>query len=1698
MLSFVPFKQASAALVLLDDFAGSRIGARTVTLYPAANTSTTAQASFSESGGVATMVMGGAGNGIAGVRLAYDFSSYDMTSGGANTQFFLDFPQISRPNAPSATDSAVNVSISASDSHGVTGIYGTSVQSVSDFNIILNFDCSGGGVCFTPMPDFRHITRVEVLIMFPSNYTAGNYTTTVVLDTLWTTPTGGAFPPIPEASIAAVGSNPHYDSPIDFTVTFSTGPVYGFDANDVTIGGTAPGTKTATVTGSSPVYNIRVNGMTGAGTVTIQVRAGAITDNWSQSNTQIVTSPEIQYAVSSPPAFTSANTTTFQFLQPNTFSLTASGVPAPTFSRQSGTLPTGVTLDPDGTLHGTPETGGQFDLVFRATNFRGSIDQTFTLSVIGLPNIDDTTPPPSTAVVGTPYTHTFSVTAYPAATFSVSSGTLPPGLTLDSNGVLHGTPTTPNTYSGIQVRATNSEGSDDSAAFSIAVTCPTLTISPASLLGGTLGTAYSQSMSTASLTGTYTYVVMAGTLPAGLNLATDGTLSGTPTVFGTYSFMVTSTHDSTCTGSRASTLNIVPVINVGPASLPNGTAGISYSQTLTASGGAAPYTYAVTAGALPAGLSLATDGTISGTPTEAGSFGFTVTAADASTPTGYSGSANITLVIDLPTLTLLPTSLTNATAATAYSASMTALGGTSPYTYVMTAGALPTGLSLATDGTLSGTPAEAGTFNFTITAADSTTGTGPATGNRAYTLTVMLPTLGITPALLPSGTAGTAYSQVLSSSGGIAPYSFAVTAGTLPTGLTLATDGTLSGTPTYAGTFNFTVTASDSTGGSGPATQDIPYTLTIAAPSLTVAPGSLPNGTAGTLYQQTLTASGGITPYTYAVTAGSLPGGLTLSSGGVLGGVPTASGTFNFTVTATDSTGGTAGSGSQSYSLTIQLPTLVLAPAAVPGGVAGTAYSQAITASGGTAPYTYSLHAGTLPNGVTLASDGTISGTPTETGSFGFTVMVEDSTAGTGPASASQNYTLVVGLPTLTLNPPTLANGTAGSAYTEAFTTGGGIAPYSFSVTAGALPSGLSLGSDAALSGTPTVSGTFNFTVTVTDSTGGSGPATASRAVTLVIDLPTITISPSLLPGGTGGQSYTQNISASGGIAPYSYSITAGALPSGLSLGSSGALSGTPTVSGTFNFTVTATDSTGGTPGSGSQAYSLTISAPVIDIQPSTVPDGVSGFAYSPQTLTASGGVGPYTFSITGGALPAGFQVSADGTLSGTSAANGPFSFTVQAEDVYGFTGTRDYTLTLGLPVLTLNPASVPSGMAGVPYLQTFSGTGGVGPYTYNLDSGTLPAGLAFDPSAATLSGTTIELGSFTFTISVTDTGTTATTSQSYTLDINLISLSLVPATTTAYFNRGYTQTLSTVGGAAPLDYSLTGGTLPPGLALDTRAGTISGTPLNTGAYTFTVLVTDAASTTASASYTITVVEWAASGESVSAASEPAGETPNWPEPPPEALVCTDYNFDTNGVVRAGLPQSYGYGVYCHLLVSNRNYMTWYGVQISNSGNIGVESVLYDGVIQAVDVFSPVGMTSFEPGAMICLRGSGSMIFLAQQQAPRVPQELSTYTVDEYFPGFTCTTIYEPGILVLVESLPDDTGQPENSILPGGCDVTTLYIVNLRAEPDLDGEVLAELPHSLTYPALEHVPGWYRVSADGVEGWVSDAYVSAADDCPAQ
>ena len=186
----------------------------------------------------------------------------------------------------------------------------------------------------------------------------------------------------------------------------------------------------------------------------------------------------------------------------------------------------------------------------------------------------------------------------------------------------------------------------------------------------------------------------------------------------------------------------------------------------------------------------------------------------------------------------------------------------------------------------------------------------------------------VSPASLPAATAGTNYSQTVSANGGTAPYTFAVTAGALPAGLNLSSAGVLSGTPTASGSFNFTVSATDS---GIPTTGSRAYTLTVAAPTLTLPATTLPGGTAGQAYNAPITpASGGIAPYTYAVSAGALPAGLSLSAAGVLSGTPTEAGSFAFTVTVTDSTAGVAGQASRSYALELAAAP-VLAPVAIPG-----------------------------------------------------------------------------------------------------------------------------------------------------------------------------------------------------------------------------------------------------------------------------------------------------------------------------------------------------------------------------------------------------------------------------------------------------------------------------------------------------------------------------------------------------------------------------------------------------------------------------------------------------------------------------------------------------------------------------------------------------------------------------------------------
>ena len=323
----------------------------------------------------------------------------------------------------------------------------------------------------------------------------------------------------------------------------------------------------------------------------------------------------------------------------------------------------------------------------------------------------------------------------------------------------------------------------------------------------------------------------------------------------------------------------------------------------------------------------------------------------------------------------------------------------------MTSGSLPTGLALSTGGVFSGTPSASGSATFTVTATDSSS--GKYTGSQNYTLTINpRPTITLTPSSLAAGQVGAGYSQALTAAGGTAPYSYAVTSGSLPTGLALSTGGVFSGTPSASGSATFTVTATDSSSGKYTGSQS--YTLTInPRPTITLTPSSLAAGQVGAGYSQALTAAGGTAPYNYAVTSGSLPTGLALSTGGVFSGTPSASGAATFTVTATDSSSGKY-TGSQSYTLTINpaTSTITLTPSSLAAGQVGAGYSQALTAAGGTAPYSYAVTSGSLPTGLALSTGGVFSGTPSASGSATFTVTATDSSS--GRHTGSQKYTITI------------------------------------------------------------------------------------------------------------------------------------------------------------------------------------------------------------------------------------------------------------------------------------------------------------------------------------------------------------------------------------------------------------------------------------------------------------------------------------------------------------------------------------------------------------------------------------------------------------------------------------------------------------------------------------------------------------------
>ncbi len=256
-----------------------------------------------------------------------------------------------------------------------------------------------------------------------------------------------------------------------------------------------------------------------------------------------------------------------------------------------------------------------------------------------------------------------------------------------------------------------------------------------------------------------------------------------------------------------------PVSADASSSVPYGANNAPISLNL--SGGAAT---SLTVHTSPTHGTLAVFGaSVSYTPTTgyAGADSFTYSVSNVS---GSSMTAKQSIMVASPTISFSPTAPANASFGATYSHSLnSASGGMAPYSYLLASGALPGGLSLSSSGTISGTPTAVGTFQFMVSATDSSTGQGPFIAQSGHlSLTVNAPTIGMSPASLPNGIRGVAYSQAVAATGGNAPYRFTIASGSLPPGMALsANTGIISGTPTAGGSYTFTVSATDSSTGTG-------------------------------------------------------------------------------------------------------------------------------------------------------------------------------------------------------------------------------------------------------------------------------------------------------------------------------------------------------------------------------------------------------------------------------------------------------------------------------------------------------------------------------------------------------------------------------------------------------------------------------------------------------------------------------------------------------------------------------------------------------------------------------------------------------------------------------------------------------------------------------------------------------------------
>jgi len=340
------------------------------------------------------------------------------------------------------------------------------------------------------------------------------------------------------------------------------------------------------------------------------------------------------------------------------------------------------------------------------------------------------------------------------------------------------------------------------------------------------------------------------------------------------------------------------------------------------------------------------------------------------------------------------------------------------------------------------------------------------------------------------------------------------------------------------------------------------------------------SGLVGVPYTSSLVATDALArcqSYTsYSIISGSLPPGLTLNpTNGAITGTPTTAGTYPYVAQVTDSCGISANTSSQGCGITITpLPSATCASI---NAVLGQPLAPVTLVGHGGCSSSYTFSATGLPGGLSMSPTGTISGTPTASGTFNYTFVIADSCGNKGTNSCS----------VMVLTPPSAncvaINAVQGTPIRPVTVVGSGGCSSTYTYAAAGLPGGLSMSTTGTISGTPTASGTFNYTFVITDSCGTKGTNNCSVTVLAPPSANCVTIN------AVQGTPITPVTVVGSGGCSSTYTYAATGLPTGLNMSTNGTISGTPTVSGTFNYSFVITDSCGD---KGTNNCSVTVNSP--------------------------------------------------------------------------------------------------------------------------------------------------------------------------------------------------------------------------------------------------------------------------------------------------------------------------------------------------------------------------------------------------------------------------------------------------------------------------------------------------------------------------